>query len=177
MIPSGASKRLFCFFGSTIGNFNRELSKLFLEEVAAVMHPGDRLLLGVDRVKDIAVLESAYNDAQGITAQFNLNLLQHINRELDGNFCLDKFRHRACYDQAEHRIEISLVSCCQQQVRLGEHTFLFAEGEPIITEYSHKYIIEEFAALAAEVGLTLRRTWKDEQQMFAVLHLALLKST
>ena len=162
------------FPGSTIGNFERPAALAMLKQIADLCGLGGGLLIGIDLQKNIEVIESAYNDAQGVTAEFNLNMLQHINRELGSDFCLDQFRHRAVYDCTEHRIEISLVSRCDQRVAICEQGFQFKKGEPIITEYSHKYTIDGFAALAAEVGLTLRRSWTDDRQMFAVLHFALL---
>jgi dimethylhistidine N-methyltransferase len=162
------------FPGSTIGNFQRPAALAMLEQIAQLCGRGGGLLIGIDLQKEVLALESAYNDARGVTAEFNLNILRHINRELAGNFEQNQFEHRAVYDGDENRIEISLVSCCQQQVAVGEETFLLEEDEAIITEYSHKYTIEGFASLAAEVGLTLRRSWTDDKQLFAVLHFALL---
>jgi len=162
------------FPGSTIGNFERPAALAMLEQIAHLCGRGGGLLIGIDLQKDIAAIESAYNDSRGVTADFNLNLLRHINREINGSFEQDQFRHRAVYDTKADRIEISLVSCRQQRVAIGENTFLIDEDEAIITEYSHKYTIPGFASLAAEVGLTLRRSWTDDQQRFAVLHFALL---
>ena len=162
------------FPGSTIGNFEREAAVAMLRQIAQLCGRGGGLLIGIDLQKDVAVVEAAYNDARGVTAEFSLNLLTHINRELDGNFELDRFEHRAIYDAQEHRIEISLVSCCPQQVTIAGETFLFQKDEAIMIEYSHKYTIDGFARLASEVGLTLRRSWTDDRQLFAVLHFALL---
>lgn len=162
------------FPGSTIGNFMRAEVLLMLSQIADMCGRGGGLLIGVDLQKDIDVIESAYNDSQGITAEFNLNLLQHINRELDGDFDLEKFEHRAIYDHVENRVEISLASLCDQDVTICDELVRFDEQEQIITEYSHKYTIEDFAKLAAEVGLTLRKSWTDENELFALLHLVLL---
>ena len=146
-----------------------------LGRLAAMCGMGGGLLTGIDLQKDSRTIEAAYNDARGVTAEFNLNVLRRINRELDADFNLTHFRHRAWYDAALGRIEMSLVSTRAQSVTIAEQPFDFAAGEPIITEYSHKYTIEGFAAMAAGVGLTLRRTWTDDCARFAVLHFALLR--
>ena len=162
------------FPGSTIGNFEKPAARAMLNQIADLCGRGGGLLIGIDLQKEVAIVEAAYNDARGVTAEFNLNLLRHINRELDGDFCLEHFRHQAVYDRSEHRIEISLISGRDQRVSICDQVFTFEEGEPMITEYSHKYTIQGFAELAAEVGLTLRRSWTDDRQRFAVLHFALL---
>lgn len=162
------------FPGSTIGNFERPEALLMLSQIAELCGRGGGLLIGIDLQKEIDVIEAAYNDERGVTAEFSLNLLRHINRELDGDFDLEHFEHHAVYDDEEDRVEISLVSQRNQSVQIGELSFQLAEQEPILTEYSHKYTIEGFAALAAEVGLTLRKSWTDPREMFAVLHFALL---
>jgi len=162
------------FPGSTIGNFERPAAREMLQQIADLCGSGGGLLIGIDLQKEVDVIESAYNDAQGVTAEFSLNLLLHINRELGGDFDSEHFRHQAVYDYGEDRVEISLVSGRDQHVTIGDQLFLFEEEERIITEFSHKYTIHGFSTLAAEVGLTLRRSWTDNRQMFAVLHFALL---
>jgi len=162
------------FPGSTIGNFQVEAAQAMLARIVRLCGCGGGLLIGIDLQKDIKVIESAYNDNQGITAEFNLNLLGRINRELNGDICLDQFEHTACYNVADNRIEMYLVSRCDQTVRVGDRSFDIAAGEAIRTEYSHKYTIDGFAELAAAVGLTLRRRWTDEDDLFAVLHFAVL---
>ena len=162
------------FPGSTIGNFERSDVLLMLAQIAQMCGRGGGLLIGIDLQKDIDTIELAYNDLQGVTAEFSLNLLQHINRELDADFDLDHFEHQAFYDRQQHRVEISLVSLREQTVSLGDRSVEFMEQEQILTEYSHKYTIDGFAKLAAEVGLTLRKSWTDDDGMFAVLHLVLL---
>jgi uncharacterized SAM-dependent methyltransferase len=107
-----------------------------------------------------------------VTAEFNRNLLRRINRELEGNFDLECFQHEACYNRNLARIEMSLVSCCDQAVTVGGREFEFAAGEAIHTESSHKYTIEGFSEMAAAAGLTLRRQWTDDERLFAVLHFA-----
>lgn len=164
------------FPGSTIGNFERNEAKTLLRHIAKLCGRGGGLLIGIDLRKDAAVLEPAYNDASGVTAAFNLNLLKRANRELDANFDTESFQHLATYNEAEGRIEMYLESQVEQTVQIEDHCFDFTKGERICTEYSHKYTIEEFAEMAAEAGLTLRRQWLDEQQYFSVLHFALLDS-
>lgn len=162
------------FPGSTIGNFEQEDALAMLGQIAHLCGRGGGLIIGIDLQKDVDVVEAAYNDSRGVTAEFNLNMLRHINRELGSDFCLDEFDHRAVYDEQEHRIEISLVSSSEQQISICDQSFELQKDEAILTEYSHKYTIEGFAALAAEVGLTLRKSWTDSEQKFAVLHFALL---
>lgn len=162
------------FPGSTIGNFEAPAAQAMLQQISDLCGRGGGLIIGIDLQKDVATIEAAYNDSKGVTAEFNLNLLHHINQVLEGDFDVEQFRHRAAYDLRHHRVEISLVSRQAQIVRIGNQTFRFGSGEPIVTEYSHKYTIEGFAHMAAKAGLTLRRSWADDKEMFAVLHLALL---
>ena len=162
------------FPGSTIGNFHSDEVLRLLGQIAKLCGSGGGLLIGIDLKKDVDTLEAAYNDQQGVTAEFNLNLLERINRELDADFQLDQFRHDATYNEDQGRIEMYLVSEREQSVSIGDETFEFDKGDKICTEYSHKYTIAEFAGIAAEVGLTLRRHWTDRQELFAVLHFAKL---
>jgi dimethylhistidine N-methyltransferase len=162
------------FPGSTIGNFQPQEARAMLVHLAAMCGTGGGLLIGIDLQKDPAVIEAAYNDARGVTAEFNLNVLRRINRELGADFNLRQFQHRAVYDATLGRIEMRLVSTRPQCVTLGQHRFEFAPGEAIVTEHSHKYTVNGFAAMAAHAGLTLRRTWTDDRARFAVLHFALL---
>ena len=158
------------FPGSTIGNFQPTSAGAMLARIAPLCGTGGGLLIGIDLQKDVDTIESAYNDAKGVTAEFNLNILNRINRELDGEFDVDQFEHQADYNDEMGRVEIYLVSQCDQTVTVGDESFEFADGETICTEYSHKYTIDGFAELAAEVGLTLHRHWTDDRQLFAVLH-------
>jgi dimethylhistidine N-methyltransferase len=158
------------FPGSTIGNFQPKSARAMLARIAPLCGTGGGLLIGIDLQKDIDIIESAYNDARGVTAEFNLNLLNRINRELDGEIDVDQFEHEAIYNEEMGRVEIFLVSQCDQTATVGDETFEFADGETICTEYSHKYTIDGFAELAAEVGLELHRHWTDDRQLFAVLH-------
>lgn len=161
------------FPGSTIGNFRPAEAQAMLRRIVRLCGCGGGLLIGVDLQKEPDVLESAYNDSQGVTAAFNLNLLDRINRELEADIDVDQFAHRAVYNKDQCRVELSLVSECDQTVRVGDHRFDFAAGESIHTEYSHKYTVSSFGELAAEAGLTLRRHWTDQRQRFAVMHLAI----
>ena len=160
------------FPGSTIGNFPHEQAMRLLQRIAPLCGSGGGLLIGIDLRKDVRVIEAAYNDQQGATAEFNLNLLYRINRELDANFELDRFGHLAEYRRDEGRIEMFLVSERDQGVAIGDQVFDFYAGERILTEYSHKYTIDGFAALAGEAGLSLHRQWTDDREYFAVLHFA-----
>lgn len=163
------------FPGSTIGNFRPEEAQQMLRQIVELCGCGGGVLLGVDLQKATNEIEAAYNDAEGITAAFNLNLLERISNELDGQVAIEQFAHRAAYNETEHRVEISLVSLCEQTIQLAGESFAFAAGESIHTEHSHKYTVEGFADLAADAGLTLRAHWTDDQQRFAVLHLAILE--
>jgi dimethylhistidine N-methyltransferase len=156
------------FPGSSVGNFDPDAAVVLLSRVGALLGPGGRLLVGVDLRKDMGVLERAYNDADGVTAAFNLNLLARINRELDGNFDLDAFRHQAFFDEALSRIEMHLVSTRAQRVGVAGQAFDFAEGESIHTECSYKYSVEGFHALAAQAGLMPERVWTDPNELFSV---------
>ena len=138
-------------------------------DIAELCGTDGGLLIGIDLQKDVDTIEAAYNDSCGITAQFNLNLLRRINRELDGNFDLENFEHLAFYDRVENRVDIRLTSRCRQRVRIGAKTFAFRRGEDIRTEYSYKYSIAEFEQLARAAGFRLQHCWMDDRQYFAVL--------
>ena len=129
---------------------------------------GSTLIVGVDLVKDAGVLDAAYDDAAGVTARFNLNILARINRELDGNFDLDAFTHRAFFDREHSRIEMHLVSRIRQQVRVAGHAFAFRAGETIHTENSYKYTLDGFATLARGAGWTHRAVFTDARNYFSV---------
>ncbi len=160
--------RLAFFPGSSIGNFTPRESVQFLQSIAALVGAGGFLLIGVDLKKDRRILLAAYDDAAGVTARFNLNLLQRINRELGGDFDLDHWRHRALYNEADGRIEMHLVSSCTQTVHLSGRAFEFSEGETIHSENSYKYSIEEFIALATQAGFTVQEVWVDDDRLFSV---------
>ena len=159
------------FPGSTIGNFTPPQAQRFLARMARVAGPHGALLIGIDLKKDRATLERAYDDAAGVTAAFNQNLLVRINRELGGNIDLARFRHHARYDESAGRVEMHLESSVAQTARVAGRPFWFAAGETIHTENSYKYDLANFAALAAGVGLAVREVWTDERRRFSVQYL------
>jgi dimethylhistidine N-methyltransferase len=169
LLPESDDARLILFLGSNIGNFCEKEGTDFLASIRKRMSRDDRLLVGVDLEKDRKVLDLAYNDPEGVTAEFNKNLLARINRELGGNFVLDQFRHTAPYDEEEHRIEMRLVSSCDQTVRISdlEEDHSFVDGEYIVTEWSHKYTRESFEAIAGNAGLEIVQEWRDSEGWFA----------
>ncbi len=160
---------LVLFLGSTIGNFDRPAGETFLERVRAILEPGDRLLLSTDLVKPKEQLELAYDDPAGVTAAFNKNLLVRINRELGGNFPLDRFQHRAVWNEAESRIEMHLVSLEARTVIVRDAHLVvrFGKGETIWTESSHKFRAGEVRALAARTGYRCDAQWIDREWPFA----------
>jgi L-histidine Nalpha-methyltransferase len=160
--------RVGFFPGSTIGNFEPQDAVEFLRQAARILGSGATMIIGVDRIKNEAVLNAAYDDAAGVTAQFNLNVLRRMNRELGGDFDLASFRHRAFYNAADHRIEMHLESLKAQTVTVAGRTFTFAKGETIHTENSYKYTVKSFRALAQDAGWQPVATWTDENDYFAV---------
>ncbi len=166
--PVTPERNLVFFPGSTIGNFTRPQAADLLEVMKLEAGAGGALLIGVDLRKDPAVLHAAYNDSQGVTAAFNLNVLERFNRELGANFDLANFRHEAIYDRSEGRIEMRLVSARPQLVAIAGTAIPFAANEHIITEYSHKYSVDEFAALAEGAGFNAGRTWIDDDSLFSI---------
>jgi dimethylhistidine N-methyltransferase len=167
-LPWSRGARLGFFPGSTIGNFEPAEAAAFLDRCTEVLGPGNGLLIGVDLKKDPEVLHAAYNDAQGITAAFNLNLLARMNRELDANFDIGRFAHDAFYSEREGRIEIYIRSLARQRVRVAGMDFDFAAGERIHTEYSYKYDIEEFQRAARRAGFRPVCAWSDAGRLFSV---------
>lgn len=161
--------RTLAFFpGSTVGNFTPEEAQEFLRRLGRRIGTGGRLLIGVDLKKPRHVLEAAYDDALGVTAAFNLNLLARINRELDGTFDLDRFAHRAFYDAGKGRIEMHLESLDDQTAMVAGVPFHFARGETIHTEVSYKYSVAGFQRLAAGAGWRCVRTWCDAEGLFSI---------
>jgi dimethylhistidine N-methyltransferase len=156
------------FPGSTIGNFEPSEAAKFLRHAARLLGRGAHLIVGVDLVKDEAALHAAYNDAAGVTAAFNLNLLRRINRELGADFDLDRFRHKALFNAKASRIEMHLESLAAQKIHVGDRTFRFARGETIHTESSYKYTVESFQALAATAGWSPVAAWTDAKRYFSV---------
>jgi len=156
------------FPGSTIGNLTPAEAERLLRVFRGVLSPGGRLIIGVDLKKDPRKLVLAYNDAAGVTAKFNLNLLARMNRELGGTFDLDAFRHEAIYNPREGRIEMHLESRQDQDVRVLGRRIRFRAGERIHTENSYKYSIEQFQALAHSADWLPRRVWTDDDRLFSV---------
>jgi dimethylhistidine N-methyltransferase len=163
-----ASRRVIYFPGSTIGNLTPEEALTFLERARSLAGAQGAMLVGVDLKKDPGLLHAAYNDAQGVTAAFNLNLLRRINRELAADFDLAAFRHVAFYDAAAGRIEMHLESLQVQTVTVGGHSFAFDAGERLHTENSCKYSVGEFRRLAQAAGFRPERVWVDADRLFAV---------
>jgi L-histidine Nalpha-methyltransferase len=163
------ARTLALFLGSNISNFDPEEALKFLRALRQVLRQGDALLLGADLKKDRSVLEAAYNDALGVTAAFNLNVLARINRELGGNFDLRAFQHHAFYNEALGRVEIYIESTHAQTVTISELGMVveFGEGEQIHTENSYKYDLSDIARLAAETGFTRAHTWLDKKNQFS----------
>ena len=162
-----AGRRVGLFFGSTIGNLSPAQAQDFLAEAAALLEGGP-LLVGVDLVKDPAVLHRAYNDAQGVTAAFNRNLLQRANRELGTDFDPAAFDHYAFFQAREQRIEMHLVSARRQTVRLAGHEFEFAQGESLHTENSYKYTVDGFRDMARRAGMSPGPVWIDADGRFSL---------
>jgi dimethylhistidine N-methyltransferase len=165
------ARRVIYFPGSTIGNFTTREAQQFLVNARTVAHSGGTMLVGVDLKKDPRLLHAAYNDAQGVTAAFNLNMLVRINRELGANFDVSSFQHYAYYNEAKGRIEMHLVSTRAQQVTISGNVFRFGAGEKIHTENSYKYSVAEFQALAREAGFKPEHCWVDDDSLFSVHYL------
>jgi L-histidine N-alpha-methyltransferase len=167
---------LIAFLGSTIGNFDASEAGALLENVARAMSPGDRFLLGADLRKHPSIIEAAYNDAQGVTAEFNLNVLRVLNRDLGASFDLSKFEHRAFYDRTLHRIEMHLVSTDDQMVSIpGVGEVAFAGGESIRTEISCKYDRASLARMLGDAGMVIERWITDSAQTYALVVAALAR--
>ncbi len=162
------ARRVVYFPGSTIGNFRPSAALRLLRSIARLVGAGGGLLIGFDLDKDESIVWPAYNDRRGVSAAFNLNLLARINRELDGDFDLDAFRHRADYSREQERVELSLVSLPGNRVRVAGRSYSFAAGEPIHTEDSYKYTREHFARLTGRAGFSLEREWIDDKAYFCV---------
>lgn len=167
-------RTVFFFPGSTIGNFDPDEALAFLQRVSLAAGRGGGLLIGVDLQKDPAVLEAAYNDREGVTAAFNINVLERINTELKADFNVDAFKHTAFYNEGAGRIEMHLVSQRDQFVHVGEHAFSFKEGETIHTENSHKYTLPQFAALAKRADFKVSRLWTDKRCFFSIHYLTVV---
>jgi dimethylhistidine N-methyltransferase len=165
--PERRPERTVVFFpGSTIGNFHEPDARRFLGRIADIVGVGGGLLIGVDLRKSEELLVAAYDDAQGVTAEFNLNLLHRLNREANADFAVDQFEHRSVWNDALGRVEMHLVSRVRQRVAVDGHAFDFAEGESVRTECAYKYGVAEFAAIADRFDV--RRVWTDERRRFSV---------
>ena len=167
-VAQAKGRRVVYFPGSTIGNLTPDEAHAFLRTTRGQVGPNGAMLVGVDLRKDANVLHAAYNDAKGVTAEFNLNLLARINRELGGDFRLRRFRHYAFYNAPLGRIEMHLASLVRQAVNIGNHRFEFEAGESIHTENSYKYSIEGFRALARSAGFRGGKVWLDAKGMFSL---------
>jgi len=175
--PQRAFARSVVFFpGSTIGNFPQAEALALLKRFARLAAQGDQpggLLIGVDVKKSRERIEAAYNDTQGVTADFNLNILKRLNREVGANFELEHWQHHAFWNEQSGAIEMHLVSRREQQVRINGDRFTFAEGDSVHTENSFKYSPDEFTELAAQAGFVRRGLWQDEEQLFSVQYFEL----
>jgi len=167
----GAAHTVVFFPGSTIGNFEPQAAVAFLKRVARLCGACGGLLIGVDLQKDIAVLEAAYNDPEGVTEAFNKNILLHINRVVGADFNPDAFAHHAFYNPVHGRIEMHLISLADQWVTVADTAVYFHAQETICTEYSYKYTLQGFASLAAEAGLQVEKVWVDDRRFFSVQYL------
>ena len=170
--PRRPRRRVLFFPGSTLGNFAPEDALHLLRRMRQVVGPGGAALIGLDMKKSADRLNAAYNDAAGITAAFTLNLLVRLNRELDADFVLDQFRHRARYNSLAGRIETHLISECEQTVRRGEQTFKFARDEAMLVEYSGKYDQDDVERMAARTGFAVERVFCDADGDFSLQLLA-----
>jgi len=168
LLPRAGGRRLVAFLGSTIGNFDVTERAPFFRGLRRALGRGDALLLGADLIKDRRRLDAAYNDAAGVTAAFNLNLLARINRELAGTFDLKAFEHEAVYNPREGRIEMHLKSACRQSASVLGRRVRFEAGERIHTENSYKYTIGQFHELARSAGWKPGRVWTDRADLFSV---------
>ena len=161
-------RNIVYFPGSTIGNFTHDDALALLRVMHQEAGANGAMLIGVDLQKDPAIIERAYNDSAGLTAEFNLNILRHLNRDYSSNFDLDTFSHDARYNAEKGRIEIRLVNSEDQVVSIGDTDIEILQGEAILTEYSHKYTLEGFAGMAAEAGFVVEKVWTDAEELFSV---------
>ena len=163
-------KNLILFLGSSFGNFTPDDGKLFLEKIFSTMKSGDLFLIGLDLVKNKNILESAYDDSQGVTAKFNLNVLSRINDELDADFDINNFSHYSIYNENDQRIEMNLKSLVSQSVIIGKSNLSLNldKGELIHTEYSHKYHISQIKKLLSDVGFEFKNMWLDDEKHFSL---------
>ncbi|MCW8092349.1 L-histidine N(alpha)-methyltransferase [Alteromonas sp. ASW11-130] len=161
-------KRTAFFPGSSLGNFTPDAAIKLLNQIGHLVGKGGELIIGIDLKKDRSTLESAYNDAQGITATFNKNLLVRLNRELNANFNVEAFHHESIWNRAESRVEMHLVSDAEQTVSIDGKEFTLLEGESIHTENSYKYTLDEFTKLASRANFDSVKVWQDVNQLFSI---------
>ncbi|NDI33456.1 L-histidine N(alpha)-methyltransferase [Chengkuizengella sediminis] len=171
LCQSSKEQKVILFLGSTIGNLEENDREKFLCQLAKNINHHDGLLIGIDLKKSPLLLEAAYNDSQGITAEFNKNLLHRMNRELHANFQVEQFTHHAFFNNDKNRIEMHLISKTNQEVKIGDETFSFLSEETIHTENSYKFDLKEFEQALVKVGLCLRNFWTDKQNYFAVTYI------
>lgn len=172
-IPEGLLKdqKVVVYFpGSTIGNFEIERARELLQNIANVSGSGGGFLVGIDLIKDPEILHAAYNDSEGITEAFNLNLLERINGELGADIEISNFKHRAVFNSEPGRMEIYIDSLVEQSIEIGDQTIEFEQNEAIFTEYSHKYELDHFKELAAGAGFQFKQMWTDSKNYFGVLY-------
>lgn len=169
-LASLETKKVVFFPGSTIGNFGPDEAVGLLKNFGQMLEKGDGLLIGVDKKKETSILENAYDDSAGVTAAFNLNLLERINREVGASFDVDSFFHRAIYNEKLGRVEMHLASKIPQFVSVQDKIFMFHEGETIHTENSYKYTPEEFCELVSHAGLQIVKHWQDKANLFSVYY-------
>lgn len=170
LIDEPYDHRAVYFPGSTIGNFTYNEAKEFLNRIADIAGENGGLIIGVDLKKDKQILEAAYNDNKGITAAFNLNILNHVNEELNSDFDLNKFKHYAFFNEEISRIEMHLVSLNKHVVNVGQSSFIINKDEHIITEYSYKYTLEDFENIASD-RFDVKRVWVDDNNLFSIQYL------
>ncbi|TBR22134.1 MAG: L-histidine N(alpha)-methyltransferase [Candidatus Nitrosotenuis sp.] len=175
LLKSLRDKKIIVFFGSSFGNFDKKNGTEFLKRIRESMNAEDLFLLGIDLVKDIKVLEQAYDDPQGITKKFNLNVLARINRELGANFNPSNFDHVAFYNSAHKRIEMHLQAKTDQHILIKDIdlSVKLRGGEKIRTEYSHKYTIPQLRSLAEKTGFKIKTIWSDQQKYFGLVLLSI----
>jgi L-histidine N-alpha-methyltransferase len=161
-------RNIVYFPGSTIGNFSPKKAHSLLQVMHVEAGKDGALLIGVDLQKDTAIIERAYNDEAGVTAEFNLNMLSRINQEFGANFNLNLFKHSAIYNEKYDRVELNLISECEQIVRIGGQSFHFDKGEALLTEHSHKYTLEKFCDMADSAGFVVHKVWTDPEQLFSI---------
>ncbi|MDH3351804.1 MAG: L-histidine N(alpha)-methyltransferase, partial [Gammaproteobacteria bacterium] len=167
--PTVMPRRNIVYFpGSTIGNFTHDAAHELLEVMYGEAGEDGALLIGVDLQKDPEIIERAYNDSAGVTAEFNLNMLHHLNREFGADFKVDAFSHSAEYNRQKGRVELRLVNSEEQEISIGDEDFTIERNEAILTEYSHKYTLEGFAAMAEAAGFTVAKVWTDADELFSV---------